>query len=152
MAVTIRTTYVPSNSIRQMNAARARHGVPASRLQSMQEFLLSRHVQDAADDAAEDIADWARAIAQAEITSETSSGAYEASIEARSTEPVVVAGNARRAAAVTANGGRASWGGFTDPESSHAVVVEFGNPSAPHSGRRIFGRVGALFDTPKRPA
>jgi hypothetical protein len=152
MTAIVRTVYVPSNSVSQMNRARARRGVAPSRMKSMKEFLVSDDVQDAADAVAASIASGAALMAHAEIVSDSSSGAYEDSISSEKIPPVVINGNPRAAAAVTAHGGVASWGGFTDPESSHAVVVEYGNPAAPHSGRRILGRAGQPYDSPKRPA
>lgn len=150
--VVVKRSYVPSTSVGRMQRARQAHGAPPSTLLSMKEFLVSPEVQQVADHAAADIASIAALIAHTEITSESSSGAYEESISSQPITPVNVGGNPRASAAVTANGGRASWGGFTDPESSHAVVVEYGNPAAPGSGRRILFRAGQTHDTPKRPA
>lgn len=149
-AARVVSSYVPSTSKRRMQSARTRHGVTEpSTLESMKEFLVSPAVQEVADHAAADIASIAALIAHTEITSESSSGAYEDSIDSQPIEPVVIKGNARAAAAVTAHGGTESYGGFTDPESSHAAVVEWGNEAAPHSGRHILRRAGATHDTAK---
>ena len=148
--MTFRTHYIPANSAGQHNRARARYGIPPSQNQAMNALLLSDQVQAPTLAAARDIAGEASDIARAELkTAKAGASEYLDSIDAGVAPPIVAGGSPRVAAAVTANGGRASWGGFTDPESSHAAVVEFGNPAAPGSGKRILGRAGARFHNPR---
>lgn len=150
MSGTFRTHYIPATSVPRHDAGRARYGIPPSRNASMAEFLVSPRLQHTVLQVAEDIADVARNLARTELqTAKEGASMYLKSIEARVIPPVVAGRSPRAAAAVTAHGGRASWGGFTDPESSHAAIVEFGNPAAPNSGRRILGRAGITFHTPK---
>lgn len=137
----VTSRYVPATRRRDLPAG--------SPYQAMDAFLLSNQLQAPVVMAARDIAADAVAIARAEITSDSSTDAYVDSIDVDEQKVITINTFPRVAAAVTANGGRSSWGGFTDPESSHAAVVEFGNAAAPQSGRRIFGRAGAKYNTPK---
>lgn len=145
--------YRPAHSRAKMARDRAEFGIDTpSKNKSMREFLVSEQLEDPVNAAAEDIAAAARTLAAEEIHSDTSSGDYTASIRVIRPEHVLIGGNWRVASAVVAHGGTASYGGFTDPESSHAAVVEFGNPAAPHSGRRILGRAGQPWHTERPPA
>lgn len=157
----VRAKYKPANSISQMNADRARlaHMGPSAN-KSMAEFLVSEQLQEPVLNAAGDIGKAAIALANTELTDPTRSHAYENSIEAVKGDIVSISGNPRVSAAVIANGGRASWTGFTNPESSHAVAVEFdlygedGGPKAPPRparGRRILARSGMPWHTERRP-
>ena len=126
--------YVPANH----------HGdLPrGSKFQAMDAFLLSSRVERVAMEAAVDIATIAVQMALVEAFD---TGRYAASIDV---QPIVVTmgvlhKNPRAAAAVTAHGGRPPES--TDPESSTAAIVEFGNSRAP--GRRILGRAGAPFNS-----
>lgn len=148
---TVRSVYRPANSVVGMNRDRARRGIEPSKNKSMREFLLSDQLDDAVAGATHDIASAARELAASEIHTPSSSGEYTASIHGEKADPVSIGGNLRVAGAVVAHGGTASYGGFTDPESSHAAVVEFGNPAAPQSGRRILGRAGGPWHTEKKP-
>jgi hypothetical protein len=156
--VPYRTRYIPANTRAQHDRARARYGIPPSTNESMKEKLVSPEVQKASLEAAEVIAQVARGLAAAELTSKEKTGAYEASIEAVITEPKEIGGNLRAAAAVTAHGGYEHWTGPIGAETSHAAVVEFDVPEGsdagprPRQGRRILGRAGAAFDSPGTPA
>lgn len=146
----VRTRYIPANTRAQHNRARARYKIPPSKNESMAELMVSEQIEKPVLDASHDIAQAARALATAELkTARAGASEYTESIDAAVGAIKVVDGNPRVSGAVTAHGGRSSWGGFKDPESSHAAVVEFGNPSAPNSGRRILGRAGAPWDNPK---
>jgi len=156
--MTFRTRYIPANTRAQHDRARARYGLPPSTNGSMAELLVSEQIAKPTLAAAEAIARDARALAAAELTSSTKTGAYEESIKAEMTEPKVIGGNPRAAAAVTAHGGYEHWVGEIGPGTSHAVVVEFDVPEGsdagprPKEGRRILGRAGAPYDNPGAPA
>lgn len=152
----VRARYIPANNQAQHNAARARHGIPPTANGSMAELLVSPQVQNATLEAARAIKAAAKALAAAELTSDSSTGAYEESIDAVVATPIVAGGSPRAAAAVTAHGGYEHWHGSIGPETSHAVVVEFDlraedggskAPPRPAQGRRILGRAGAPFDS-----
>jgi hypothetical protein len=152
-----RTHYIPATNAGRHNRGRARYDIPPSKNETMAEFLLSEQLMQPVMEAAEAIASDARALAATDLISDERSGAYEASIKAERNEPVVAGGAPRVSAAVTANGGNAHWSGPIGPETSHAVVVEFDVPEGsdagprPREGRRILGRSGAPYHTPKAP-
>lgn len=154
--MTTRVRYLPANSVAGHNAARARFDLPPSRNESMAELLVSPQVQEPVVAAAADIADAARGIMVAEMkTARAGASALLDSVRSGAAAPVVAGGSPRAAAAVWANGGNASWGGFKDPESSHAAVAEFLPGNQPGSGPRTMppvrplGRAGDQWHNPK---
>lgn len=153
--MTFRTRYIPAHSRASHDARRARFDIPPSRNESMAELLVSPQVQDATTAAAADIADAARGIMVAEMkTARAGASALLDSVDSGPIAPVVAGGSPRAAAAVWANGGRASWGGFDNPESSHAAVAEFMPGNQVGSGPRTMppvrplGRAGEAWHSP----
>jgi hypothetical protein len=149
---TVIVHYRPAHSITKMQRDRQEFGVDTpSKNKSMREFLVSEQLEIPVAAAGQDIAQAARVLSREEINSDWSTDAYVNSIHVEQADHTLIAGNWRVTVAVVAHGGVASWGGFTDPESSHAAVVEFGNPAAPHSGRRILGRAGQPWHSERMP-
>lgn len=153
--MTFRTRYIPAHSRPSHDARRARYGIPPSRNESMAELLLSPQVQDVTTEAAADIAAAARAIMVAEMkTAREGNSPLLDSVESGVAPPIVAGGSPRVAAFVSANGGRSSWGGFKEAESSHAAVAEFMPGNVVGSGPRTMppirplGRAGEAWHNP----
>lgn len=121
----LRVIYRPANTSRDLPA-----GSPHK---AMDAFLLSSRVQDVSLEAAKDIASAASDIAIAE--GRTATGSYARSFKTEAIEPVLVAGNLRRAAAV-----------YNDDRA--AAPVEFGNRRV-GAGRYVLFRAGQLYHTPR---
>lgn len=126
-----RVRYKPANTMADLSDEARGAG-----RRSMQEFLLSHQVQEAADGVAKVIAEDARAKAPVE------SGALRDSVDAVEGEPMTIDGNPRRVASVVAHGG--IYPGATDPESSVAARVIFG-PRA----ENFLREAGEPFNTEK---
>lgn len=134
MASIVRTRYKPANTRADLP--------PGSPYQAFNAFLLSEQMQQPTTEAAQDIAGSAVMIYAREARD---TGHTMASVDARPDIPVMVAGNVRVAAVVTANGGR--YRGARDPEASVALIVEYGNSQ--FEGKHILHRAGKPYDNPK---